>query len=41
MARKILIIDDDLVVVKYLETLLDDNGVRPAMPPALRRDYKW
>jgi CheY-like chemotaxis protein len=26
MAKKILIIDDDPVVVKYLETLLKDNG---------------
>ena len=26
MAKKILIIDDDPVVVKYLETLLSDNG---------------
>jgi len=26
MARKILIIDDDPVVVKYLETLFQDNG---------------
>ena len=26
MAKKILIIDDDPVVVKYLETLLGDNG---------------
>jgi hypothetical protein len=41
MAKKILIIDDDPVVVKYLGTLLGDNGVRPAMPPALRRGYKW
>jgi CheY-like chemotaxis protein len=26
MAKKILIIDDDPVVVKYLKTLFDDNG---------------
>jgi CheY-like chemotaxis protein len=26
MAKKILIIDDDPVIVKYLETLLQDNG---------------
>jgi len=26
MAKKILIIDDDPVVVKYLETLFEDNG---------------
>ncbi len=26
MAKKILIIDDDPVVVKYLQTLLSDNG---------------
>lgn len=26
MAKKILIIDDDPVIVKYLETLFEDNG---------------
>lgn len=26
MAKKIFVIDDDSVVVKYLETLLQDNG---------------
>ena len=30
MAKKILIIDDDPVVVKYLETLFTDNGYETA-----------
>lgn len=30
MAKKILIIDDDPVVVKYLETLFSDNGYETA-----------
>ena len=30
MAKKILIIDDDPVVVKYLETLFKDNGYETA-----------
>ena len=30
MAKKILIIDDDPVVVKYLETLFNDNGFETA-----------
>jgi len=30
MAKKILVIDDDPIVVKYLKTLFDDNGYETA-----------
>ena len=40
MPKKILIIDDDPVIVKYLKAVFSDNGYAPVVPAAVWKGWK-